>query len=482
MPFSSLVIEISDSDDARPLPPSSSQFSGKSVNTDVVDLCSSDDELPAPGEPKFFRSVAQGKRKRGSISAASSRSPSVGYPAYLGESSDEEESPRKIARKKSSASTGKAQRKPRKTEEEKAAAKELKQQVAAQKKAEKAADKAAKAAEMAAEKESKKAYKAANKLVNDKKLTLKDMELVFPPALKDSPLFPAFCDHVAQFSMEVSVSDRNILRGYDVLSWQRTMTKEYDSEAREWFTVEPHVKIENTYLVYMTADILARCIRDEDGVKNVVRQVRKAVVADGRPQIFLMIFGLTAYLRSTGGIRVSIPPFFLFLLCNAYYYAQYTKGEIERALAALQMAEHAHLLYVDTVEAAVAQLYDLSADLGIKPYKLIERSHLPFCANTHQPPGTSLRDTWEKMLEQVHRVTHAGALGIAEVFPTANSLFEGYAEARDARARDLLVMNCTVGHRADGAASPRPIGQALSQVVGTVMYGTDPLQLANKAN
>ncbi|KAJ7133305.1 hypothetical protein C8R44DRAFT_772155 [Mycena epipterygia] len=464
MPFSSPVIEISDSDDdARPLPPSSSQFSGKSFNTDVVDLCSSDDELPAPGEPKFFRRAGQGKRKRGSISAASSRSPSVGYPAYVGESSDEEESPRKIARKKSSASTGKAPRKTRKTDEEKAAAKELKQQVAAQKKAEKAAEKAAKAAEMAAEKESKKAYKAANKLVNDKKLTLKDMELVFPLALKDSPLFPAFCDHVAQFSMEVSVSDKNILRGYDVFSWQRTMTKEYDSEAREWFTVETHVEVENTYLVYMTADILARCIRDEDGVKNVVRQVRKAVVADGRAQIFLMIFGLTAYLRRTGGIR-------------------YTKGEIERALAALQMAEHVHLLYVDTVEAAVARLYDLSADLGIKPYKLVERSHLPFCADTRQPTGTSLRDTWEKMLEQVHRVTHAGALGIAETFPTANSLFEGYAEARDARARDLLVMNCTVGHRADGAARPRPIGQALSQVVGTVMYGTDPLQLANKAN
>lgn len=100
MPFSSPVIEISDSDDdARPLPPASSQFSGKSFNTDVVDLCSSDDELPAPGESNFFRGVGQGKRKRGSISAASSRSPSLSYPAHVGESSDEEESPRKIARK-----------------------------------------------------------------------------------------------------------------------------------------------------------------------------------------------------------------------------------------------------------------------------------------------------------------------------------------------------------------------------------------------
>jgi hypothetical protein len=38
-----------------------------------------------------------------------------------------------------------------------------------------------------------------------------------------------------------------------------------------------------------------------------------------------------------------------------------------------------------------------------------------------------------------------------------------------------------ISHRADGAAKERPVGAALAQVVGTVMYGTDPLQLAYKA-
>lgn len=65
-----------------------------------MDLCSSDDELPAPGDPKFFSGLA--KRKRRSSVVASSQSSSVGRD---GDSSDgeEEESPKKIARKVGSA-------------------------------------------------------------------------------------------------------------------------------------------------------------------------------------------------------------------------------------------------------------------------------------------------------------------------------------------------------------------------------------------
>jgi hypothetical protein len=69
------------------------------------------------------------------------------------------------------------------------------------------------------------------------------------------------------------------------------------------------------------------------------------------------------------------------------------------------MAEHTHHLCVESVADATERLYNLSADLGIKPYKcvrrnrsiddtsqttrLIERSHLPSCAapgRRHRPP------------------------------------------------------------------------------------------------
>ncbi|KAF8215049.1 hypothetical protein K438DRAFT_2008531 [Mycena galopus ATCC 62051] len=473
MPFSSDVIEISDSDDdARPFRFSSQRSSRNQLA--VVNLCDSDDDddLPAPGDPGFLQGLkAAGKRKRHS-SYSSSRSSAVDQQPYGvdAESSDEEEYPKKVPRKLSSA--GKAPRKPRKTEEEKAAAKAQKAKAASDKKAQKAAEKerekAEKAAKTARDKATKKSYLAANKLVIDKKTTLAKMEIVFPPALSTSPLLTAFRAHIAQFEMTVSVADANMVHRCNVFRWRRTISAEYDDVAREWVPLDlDQVKELDTSLVYMSAKELARCVRDEDGAKNVVRKVRDACPAGPRTQIFLMVEGLTAYFRRKGGLG-SDP--------------QYTKPQIEEALAALQLAENVHLLCVDTVADAVVRLYDLSADLGIKPYKLIQRSHLPFCSDTQPPTGINIAGTYVEMLKQIHRVTSPGAQGIARDFPTIRSLFEAYRAAPDARARDALVKDCKITHRKDGVAKERIVNQALSQVVGTVMYGLDPLQLAYKAS
>ncbi|KAJ7263647.1 hypothetical protein B0H12DRAFT_1103274 [Mycena haematopus] len=175
-----------------------------------------------------------------------------------------------------------------------------------------------------------------------------------------------------------------------------------------------------------------------------------------------MVDGLKAYSRRKGKANAS-------------------KERIDRALATLQLAEHAHVLCVEGVQDAVERLYDLTADLGVRRYKLIERSHLPFCAETHQRTGASLQDTWVKMLGQIHRITPAAATGIAAAHPTAHALFSAYAAAPGERERDALVRGCEISHRVDGVANKRPVGAALAQVVGTVMYGRDPLQLAYRA-
>jgi hypothetical protein len=104
MPFASSVIEISDSDDdTHALPPSSSQFSQQSFDSELIDICSSDDELPAPGDPAFFQRLKEvttaSKRRRHSSPEKSSRPSSVDYPEYAVDSSDEDESPKKVARK-----------------------------------------------------------------------------------------------------------------------------------------------------------------------------------------------------------------------------------------------------------------------------------------------------------------------------------------------------------------------------------------------
>jgi hypothetical protein len=103
MPFSSDVIEISDDDELRPLPSTSSQFSQKSANSEPFYVFSGDDDPPAPGNPAFFRGLSEkaaGKRKRHSSPAASSRSSSVDYRDCT-DSSEDDEFLKKIARKAS---------------------------------------------------------------------------------------------------------------------------------------------------------------------------------------------------------------------------------------------------------------------------------------------------------------------------------------------------------------------------------------------
>ncbi|KAJ7639488.1 hypothetical protein FB45DRAFT_1055588 [Roridomyces roridus] len=466
----------SDSDDApaRPVPSSS-----QTPMSDYVDLCSSssdsDDEFPALGGPRFLQGIERWKRKRKPSTAGSSSG------AYdVDSSEDEDESPRKIARKDSNLSGSsfplygedssedeedsparvarkKAARKPRKTDEKKAAEKALKQQAAAQKKQEREDLKAAKAAEVAEAKEAKKLYRAVNKLVTDKKQTLVDMELIFPPVTAGSPLEAlrdAFKDQVAPFGMRVTTSRRRRVLGYDVLSWRRVVRTEYKVEAREFHAVEPRIKMEGTHLVYLSVGELVRCIREEDGGKGVVRCVREAYGPE--VQVFIMTDGLGAYYRRVGN----------------------SKSRIEGALAALQMAENVHLLHIDDAEDGATRLYDLSGDLGIKQHKLISRAHLPFCSNTSQGSGTTQWDTMVKMLDQVHRVTRAGAEGIVDEFQTLARLFEAYEQ--DPVGRDDLVKDCIVKSRVDGARNTRPLGKALSKRVGTVMYGKDPLKVVYK--
>ncbi|CAK5271153.1 unnamed protein product [Mycena citricolor] len=413
------VIEISDSEDEYPHPPSSSQ-PPTTGDVDCIDISSdSDDDLPATfpmpvaGSSKRKRTPVSSPERRSLRSAPSSTS-SVEFQNEQSGSEDDEESPRKKVKK---STTGKQRASP-KSASQKEVERDHKKQAAEAKKAQKTAEKAEKAKKLAAEKATKKTFQSANKLVINKKNTLKNMELILSPSFQGTVLADALRTRLEEFDMTVSFAASRIVRGHDVFKWRRMTTAEYDEEARQWMPSQECVKDERTCLIHLKADELVRHLKDEDGGTGVVKEVR--AVCGNKSQVFIMVDGLKAYLRRKSGIRM-------------------TKPEIERSLAALQMAENVHLLYVDTVSEAVERLYDLSADLGIKPYKLIERSHLPFCSDTRQATGTSLSDTWEKMLAQVHKVTPAAAKGIAVDFPSAHKLFSSYSTAQSQKHIDLMV-------------------------------------------
>ncbi|KAJ7276599.1 hypothetical protein C8J57DRAFT_1504440 [Mycena rebaudengoi] len=258
--------------------------------TEVADLCDDtttdeDDTPPPPGS--LFALAEKYKRKR-SLSPLS-RSSSVGHCDV--DEDEDSPSPRKVAKKTTSGVLKpEAARKPRKSEAEKAAAKEQKPKDAAAKTPLKAAKKTAKPEQAALAKAAKVAHKSANKLVSDKKATLADMHLVIPAMFAGAPLEPSLRARLEQqHHMRISVASA---RGTAV-------TKEYDAARREWVPVDEREEREGTVLVYLAAGEAVRCLEGDGGG---LRDMVKTSVAD-----------------------------------------------------------------------ATERLYNLSADLGIKPYKLIER-------------------------------------------------------------------------------------------------------------
>nr|GAT52522.1 predicted protein [Mycena chlorophos] len=472
MRSSSIIIELSDSDsDASP--PTSSQ-----VATSVIDLLDSDDEPPRPSRscsslsqyhlreltdsdddelpPTFTLSASQShkaksKRKRDSDSEYESS-----------ESEVLRESPPKIQRKAPTKGPGKTAEEKARDKEAKSSEKELQKQ---EKAAQKAADKRHEDARKAAAKDYRKRHKEENKLVSDKKTTLKDMEIVFPVIFAEPgkrPLYDAFRDRVAEYHMTVSLAQAREVRGLDVFSWTRTKRSEYNIATREWDPVDEYVAKEATAAVYLEAARLVALLDEEKG-SDVASQLHKAFLHD-HLQIFFIVNGMGAFIREQGMRAVDV------------------RDQVERAVASLQMAEGIHFLYTESIPDAVERLYDLSADLGIKPYKIIERSHLPFCSDTEQRSGTSLADTWLKMLTQVHRLTPSMAEGIVENFPTPRSLMEAFEQTQTQAEIDGMIAGLRVERNVDGTMRKRGNGidKGISSKVGTTLWGRDPLALVAK--
>lgn len=133
--------------------------------------------------------------------------------------------------------------------------------------------------------------------------------------------------------------------------------------------------------------------------------------------------------------------------------------------------------------------------------RLISRSYLPFCPDTKVKVGKDPKDTWTKMLSQIHRVTDSGAEGIVEQYPTMRSLLMAYEKNPLGGERLLteskvcaeflgvissfMLTSTQVNHRIDGQKTIEgrghdKLGLALSRRVHTILCGTDHLALVVK--
>ncbi|KAK0228308.1 hypothetical protein IW262DRAFT_1479277 [Armillaria fumosa] len=242
---------------------------------------------------------------------------------------------------------------------------------------------------------------------------------------------------------------RQLLRDHHTIQWKMRSNKRYNAETRNWIPCKEHEVLQSTALLYISGANLVHLVRTKMLVQTV-KDFRNACGGQSsHRQTFIMVERLER---------------------------ERQRNDVHQALASLNITCHTHHVFVESVEETVERLYNITADIGIKPYKLIERSHLPFCADFKQiESGKTLKETWNRMLRQIPGVTFSGAQGILEHYPTVSSLFRKYAE--NLAPGELLLQDCMVRERADGMQNARRLNKAISTRVHAVMCGQDELEV-----
>ncbi|KAG8692880.1 hypothetical protein FRC08_009477 [Ceratobasidium sp. 394] len=209
--------------------------------------------------------------------------------------------------------------------------------------------------------------------------------------------------------------------------------------------------------MFLPADQLAQAV-SEQSLPDTLSALRDTHDLTDRSQVFLMVDGINAYYKRKGGAKIK-------------------RDVIESSLTFLQAVERCFIVHVDGPADTSQWLLNITGDLGeylhrmpakptieqwipgIKPHKRIRDSFLPFCTDTKVKCGTSKRDTYKKMLQQIHGITESAADGIIEDIPTLRSLFEGYNKENDPRARHERLKEVTIFNRKDGVAKSRILNQ-----------------------
>ncbi|KAJ3915368.1 hypothetical protein F5877DRAFT_81897 [Lentinula edodes] len=368
-----------------------------------------------------------------------------------------------------------------KTVEEKAREKELKDYERDKKKAERARQKQLKDDEKSAQKRAQKAQKeldkaqkqrdkedkalhrTVNQLLLNKKEALQYMTLILSKSFRKS--YPDFARllHAKLDGHKAGIRDDgpDLLPGYDTVRWQRLVFKEYDTSVRAFKAVKPSYQKFEKFALIRLSIVQLRNLVQKNGLVDLVQDFRQAHGLGRKDHMYIMISGM-------GKLRTR----------NA---AEWKK--LEGALTSLQFQEDVYLACVENEQEAVDRLYNYSGDLGIREDKLISRSYLPFCPDTKVRVGKDPKDTWTKMLSQIHRVTDSGAEGIVEQYPTMRSLLMAYE--KNPLDGERLLTESKVNYRIDGQKTIEgrghdKLGLALSRRVHTILCGTDHLALVVK--
>ncbi|WVF66117.1 hypothetical protein IAT40_000856 [Kwoniella sp. CBS 6097] len=158
------------------------------------------------------------------------------------------------------------------------------------------------------------------------------------------------------------------------------------------------------------------------------------------------------------------------------------KETIEMELVKLQVKERCFLVHVEKTEDIEDWVYNIAADVALRPYKLISKSHLNFCpTDSVKRKSSNPTEAFELMLQEVTGITPSAAMGIAVEYPTFYDLMVAYEKADRRGGVDRaegMLQDCQIKTLRNGTANGRKLNKALAKRVYNVFRGEDSLALA----
>lgn len=262
---------------------------------------------------------------------------------------------------------------------------------------------------------------------------------------------------------------------------RRKITAKFESEKGYWVPLaNPTVEDEDRSIVILKAQDYLQIIRTSVGLQHHVDSVRRV-----RPSatILYIIEGLASIVRKSKTMKnrayqaavrasgITTEDGVVNRPCLATPSGQLVDEEtVEDTLLDLQI-QHRCLIVHSTSPADTAEhLSVLVSDISTIPYKNERGRTAQFCTESGQiKTGTDERDTFEKLLQAISRVTPQISQAIASRFENISALYSALAINGTACLKSIPK-----GHNADGTVSNTTLGVATAQKVFQAFMTDDP--------
>ncbi|KAL8788938.1 MAG: hypothetical protein Q9195_007054 [Heterodermia aff. obscurata] len=386
----------------------------------------------------------------------------------------------------------KAMRKPKLTEEEKAAKAQEKEASREIRLAQKSKDKEVEKEKKRVEREEKTREKQriadlleVNKAKTGKKETCMEMIVDLPISIEGSRVD----DQIKEFLKNQQITAASYQSSVpNVIRWRRKVDSYFDEEQGHRVAMPKKIRDEKHALCLMGAKDfveLATADPNQHGSDTLDGHIRKLKTSFAGCTVIYIIEGLDAWMRKNKNARN-----------RAYQAAVLKQAEdsgtasssqhnprrkqpdplidedmIEDALLRLQIIEGCLVHHTATPFESAQWVANFTLHISQIPYKQDRmRLDTSFCMDSGQvKTGDDKDDTYIKMLQEVNLVTVSMAHGIAAKYPNVSKLLDGFKDHGPLALEDIRKLA-----NRDGALSDRRIGPAASRRLHAIFMGTDP--------